>query len=113
MTSLTTLPTQQAGWGTTSRRDAWWVGPFLTVLGLSAFLIYGFVRAWMGGGYEVRESSDFHAGSNRAICPHRVPGVDQICVEIALDPPAALTDPVVAAAAGFLIGGRVEDRAQP
>jgi hypothetical protein len=73
MTSLTTLPTQHTGWGTTSRRDAWWVGPFLTVLGLSAFLVYGFIRAWMGNGYEVREDADFHRPCNHAIRPYLSP----------------------------------------
>ena len=35
MTQLSTLEKQ--GFGATQRRDAWWVGPALTFLGLSAF----------------------------------------------------------------------------
>jgi hypothetical protein len=75
MASLTTLPVHQ-GWGSTSRRDAWWLGPLLTVLGLSAFLIYGFIRAWMGNGYEVRYvrgSAAFHEPGNSAVRPYLSP----------------------------------------
>src|SRR5205085_2987764 len=76
MTSLTTLPARR-GWGETSRRDAWWLGPALTVLGLSAFLVYGFIRAWMGYGYEVRKhtggSEVFHQQGNPANRPYLSP----------------------------------------
>src|SRR5437870_2490905 len=74
-TPLTTLPTH-TGWGTTARRDAWWVGPLLTVLGFSAFLIYGTLRAWMGDGYEIREQTGrdaFHKSGNRATAPYLSP----------------------------------------
>ncbi len=75
MASLTTLPVHQ-GWGSTSRRDAWWLGPLLTVLGFSAFLIYGTVRAWMGNGYEVRYlrgGEAFHQPGNEAVAPYLSP----------------------------------------
>jgi hypothetical protein len=75
-TPLTTLPTH-SGWGTTSRRDLWWVGPLLTVLGLSAFLIYGTIRAWLGFGYEIRAKSGgfevFHQENNHAVAPYLSP----------------------------------------
>jgi len=72
-TPLTTLPTH-TGWGTTARRDAWWVGPLLTFLGLSAFLIYGTMRAWIGEGYEIRDSKKkFHEEGNTATAPYLSP----------------------------------------
>ena len=42
--------------GSTQRRDAWWLGPLLTVLGLSAFLIYGLWAAWQDAYFEIRRS---------------------------------------------------------
>ncbi|MGC8551370.1 MAG: succinate dehydrogenase [Phycisphaerae bacterium] len=39
------------GLGATGRRDAWWVGPLLVVLGLSAFGIYSTWAAWTGNNY--------------------------------------------------------------
>ena len=36
------------GFGKTTRRDAWWVQPLLTFLGLSAFIGYSTWRAFMG-----------------------------------------------------------------
>jgi hypothetical protein len=37
--------------GATSRRDAWWLAPLLTVLGLTAFGVYAIVVAAMGSDY--------------------------------------------------------------
>lgn len=45
----------QEGFGATARRDAWWVGPVLTAIGLSAFLIYGTWAAWQGSHFEIRQ----------------------------------------------------------
>ena len=36
------------GFGKTMRRDAWWMQPLLTFLGLSAFITYSTWRAFMG-----------------------------------------------------------------
>ena len=36
------------GFGKTMRRDAWWVQPLLTFLGLSAFIVYSTWRAFYG-----------------------------------------------------------------
>src|SRR5262249_16290377 len=55
MTQLSTLGKQE-GFGVTARRDAWWVGPSLTVIGLSAFLIYGTWAAWQGDHFEIRRT---------------------------------------------------------
>jgi hypothetical protein len=41
----------------TLRTDRWWRAPLLTDLGLSAFLLYGFVRAMWGSAYWV---DDYH-----------------------------------------------------
>jgi len=40
------------GFGETARRDAWWVQPLLTFLGLSAFLVYSTWAAFQGSHYE-------------------------------------------------------------
>jgi len=45
----------QSRWGTTDRRDLWWVDPLLTLLVLSAFVIYATLRAIMNREYEVGE----------------------------------------------------------
>ena len=87
MTALTTLPAH-AGWGTTSRRDAWWIGPLLTVLGLSAFLIYGFIRAYMGNCYEVRYrrgGEEFHRPGNPAVAPYLSPFFSPLIYDPAQD----------------------------
>ena len=39
------------GFGRTSRRDAWWVQPVLTFLGLSTFLVYSTWAAFQGEHY--------------------------------------------------------------
>jgi len=73
--ATTTSPQPQPkAFGTTARRDGWWVGPALTVLGLSAFLIYGTWAAWQGAYYEVRtDKADFHAKGNHAERPYLSP----------------------------------------
>jgi len=39
------VPLQRGGFGKTARRDAWWVYPLLTFLGLGAFIVYS---TWAG-----------------------------------------------------------------
>jgi hypothetical protein len=39
----------------TLREDRWWVPPLLTVLGLSAFIIYATVRSFVRSAYWVEE----------------------------------------------------------
>ncbi|MBM4069943.1 MAG: succinate dehydrogenase [Planctomycetes bacterium] len=46
----------QDGFGVTARRDAWWVGPAFTAIGLSAFLIYGTWAAWQSSHFEIRKN---------------------------------------------------------
>jgi hypothetical protein len=74
MTQLSTLGRQE-GFGATTRRDAWWVGPALTFLGLSAFLIYGTVAAWTGSYYEIRRDAPFYTPGkhNPAVAPYLSP----------------------------------------
>jgi hypothetical protein len=76
MTQMSTLGKQE-GFGTTARRDAWWVGPVLTLLGLSAFLIYGTWAAWQDANFEVRKErggwKDFHKYPNPAVMPYLSP----------------------------------------
>ena len=66
----------QEGFGATARRDAWWFGPSITVLGLSAFLIYGTWAAWQDGFFEIREyrhaEGDFHK-QGPAVAPYLSP----------------------------------------
>jgi len=79
MTQLSTVEPGQ-GFGSTQRRDAWWFGPLLTVMGLSAFLIYGTWAAWQGSFYEIRQNATgpatyerFHAAGNRPVAPYLSP----------------------------------------
>ena len=51
MTELAAAP--PAKLGATDRRDAWWVGPLATFLGLSAFVVYSTFRAIYNADYEV------------------------------------------------------------
>ena len=76
MAQATLQETQQEGFGTTQRRDAWWVGPLLTFLGLTAFLVYGTWAAWQGNGYEIRQirgAEHFHDKGNQAVAPYLSP----------------------------------------
>lgn len=41
--------------GTTDRRDAWWLGPLVTFVVLTAFVVYATLRAFMNRFYEVGE----------------------------------------------------------
>jgi hypothetical protein len=50
---------------------------------------------------------------DRPVCPHGMPRVNEIGVEISLDPPTALPDPVVDTAAGLLVGCRVQNCRPP
>jgi hypothetical protein len=70
-----TLPVRQDGFGTTSRRDAWWLGPLLTLLGLLAFLVYANVIVFGVPGYfEIRENTqDFFAPDNPPVAPYLAP----------------------------------------
>ncbi|MDW8267374.1 MAG: hypothetical protein RMJ52_18785 [Gemmataceae bacterium] len=74
MSSLTMAP-HRAGFGATSRRDLWWVGPLATFLGLMAFLIYAHaIVLFVPGYYEIRENpDDFFAHGNRPVAPYLAP----------------------------------------
>src|SRR3954468_20069960 len=72
--TVTPPPKQEHKLGTTARRDNWWVGPLLTFLGLSAFLIYGTWAAWQGAYYEIRKDrNNFHEKGNKPIAPYLSP----------------------------------------
>src|SRR5580693_8959207 len=45
------VPLERGGFGKTARRDAWWVYPLLTFLGLGAFLVYANWAAFQGNHY--------------------------------------------------------------
>jgi hypothetical protein len=45
------VPLQGGGFGKTARRDAWWVYPLLTFLGLGGFLVYSGWAAFQGNHY--------------------------------------------------------------
>jgi hypothetical protein len=66
-----TLPEPQTGFGTTARRDNWWLGPLLTFLGLTAFVIYATVRAFNGNWFEIRADKEHFAG--RELAPYLSP----------------------------------------
>jgi hypothetical protein len=71
-----TVEGKRSGFGASARKDPWWVGPLLTFLGLSAFLIYAtsvlFWGAIFGHPYfEVRANkTDF---SGPAVAPYLAP----------------------------------------
>jgi hypothetical protein len=44
--------TQVGGFGRTARRDAWWVQPLATFLGLAGFIVYATWAAFQGNHYE-------------------------------------------------------------
>lgn len=75
MTQMSTLTTEPSF--STQRRDAWWVGPVLTLLGLSAFLIYGTWAAWQDGNFEIRQTrgghAEFHQPNNVPVAPYLSP----------------------------------------
>src|SRR5690348_11050903 len=50
-------PATAGGLGATERRDAWWVGPLATGLGLGAFLIYATFRAIYNADYRFGEGT--------------------------------------------------------
>src|SRR5262245_55845332 len=72
-----TLAEPRQGFGATLRRDAWWVGPLLTVLGFAAFLIYGTWAAWQDGNFEIRQRrgghAEFHSANNPPVAPYLSP----------------------------------------
>jgi hypothetical protein len=47
-----TVPITRGGFGRTARRDAWWVQPLVTFVGLSAFVVYATWAAFQGDHYE-------------------------------------------------------------
>jgi hypothetical protein len=74
MTQLTTVAPPH-GLGATMRRDAWWLGPLATLLGLSAFLIYANVIVFAVPGYfEIRQDrNDFFKPGNPDVAPYLAP----------------------------------------
>jgi hypothetical protein len=69
-----TLPETKTGFGATARRDRWWLGPLLTFLGLTAFVIYATVRAFNGNWFEIRANKEnFNALKNRPVAPYLSP----------------------------------------
>jgi hypothetical protein len=77
MAQVSTAPAPEKGFGATDRRDPWWLGPLLTLLGLTAFVVYGLWAAWQDGYFEIRQSSltggDFYALDNQAVAPYLAP----------------------------------------
>jgi hypothetical protein len=70
-----TLPLRQEGFGATSRRDTWWLGPILTLIGLLLFFFYANAIVFFVPGYfEIRQNKgDFIAPNNPAIAPYLAP----------------------------------------
>src|SRR5438045_2934523 len=73
--TTTSPPPYTKGFGTTARRDSWWTGPTLTVIGLSAFLIYGTWAAWQDGYFEIRKNAwgDIDWKNGHAVAPYLSP----------------------------------------
>jgi hypothetical protein len=78
MATLSTPPGQEKHFGATARRDAWWLGPLLTFLGLLAFLIYANVIVFAVPGYfEIRRDKPgtFATGHDNVFFTERNPAV--------------------------------------
>lgn len=75
MSQVVVPPGQEKTFGATARRDAWWIGPALTFLGLLAFLIYAnYVVFLIPGYFEIRKDpTDFFKTDNPAIAPYLAP----------------------------------------
>lgn len=75
MTQLTTVAAPSQGFGATSRRDAWWLGPLATLLGLLAFLIYAnYIVLFVPGYFEIRQDrGNFFKPDNPAVAPYLAP----------------------------------------
>jgi hypothetical protein len=75
MATVSLPEVQQEGFGKTARKDAWWFGPLLTLLGLLAFLIYANVVVFAVPGYfEIRWDKDhFWDANNPAVAPYLAP----------------------------------------
>jgi len=71
MAQVTLPQMQQDTFGASARRDAWWVGPLLTFLGLLAFVVYATVRAFMGDYFEMRANARDFTGE--AVAPYLSP----------------------------------------
>lgn len=56
MTQLTSAAPAH-GFGATSRRDNWWLGPLLTLLGLLAFIVYSTWAGMAGNFFEIRQNT--------------------------------------------------------
>jgi hypothetical protein len=70
-----TLPMRQAGFGATSRRDAWWLGPLLTLTSLLAFFVYAnYIVFFVPGHFEIRQDkTSFFKSDNTAVAPYLAP----------------------------------------
>jgi hypothetical protein len=55
MSEVASVSRPHATLGSTDRRDAWWLGPAITFLVLSSFVIYATLRAFMNRDYEIGE----------------------------------------------------------
>src|SRR4029077_20827017 len=66
MAQVSTPPGQEEPFGATARRDAWWLGPLLTFLGLLAFLIYANLIVFAVPGYfEIRHGKPYYFQTGR------------------------------------------------
>ena len=70
-----TLEQKLEGFGKTARKDLWWPGPLLTLLGLLAFLIYATVIVFFVPYYfEIRQDpQNFTRPNNPAVAPYIAP----------------------------------------
>jgi hypothetical protein len=77
MAQATSAPAPYQGFGSTVRRDPWYAGPIVTVIGFSAFLIYGTWASYQDANFEIREQRGgyaiFREPNNPAIRPYLSP----------------------------------------
>jgi hypothetical protein len=77
MAVVSPAPSQHQGFGNTQRRDPWYAGPILTVIGFSAFLVYGTWASYQDGNFEIRATpggyDTFHKNGNHAVAPYLSP----------------------------------------
>ena len=67
----TATPVKEHGFGATSRKDPWWLGPMSVLIGLSIFVIYSTWAGLQGNDFEIRQNTSSFAGP--AVAPYLSP----------------------------------------
>jgi len=70
----TAVPRREEHFGSTDRRDAWWLAPAAVFVGLMIFVVYSTVTGLLGNYFEIRANTqDFTAPNNHVVAPYISP----------------------------------------